>query len=843
MRDISIKRKLTLLTMISSTLALLLVSGAFIVYQLSTVSKQITSDLSTTAQIISDRSQAIIQFNGIPKEGADLLSALKAKEHIASACIYKGTNQFALYFRDKPNTATAPPLHIGADDKWVLNFRKNQADGFKYITSGDDILGAVYLRSDLDLFYSYVWHYLEIIFLFMIVSLAITYVFAKQFQRIITRPILHLAKTAKIVSERKDFSIRAKRQTADELGDLTDDFNEMLGQIQERDQALHSANEELEKRVWSRTQDLQMEIAERKRAEEALQQQVARISLLNQITFAVAARQDFDSIILIALQQLEEHLPVDYGSAYRYDVATETLVAMARASKSRAIAEELGIPKTIPLAATPFRPCIAGEMVYIPDGRKLRSTMAANMSQHGLLSCIAGPLIVDKEAFGILVLLRRKIDGFNEAEREFIRGLNAHVATAIRQAQLYQDLQKAYNELRQTQQVVTQQERLKALGQMASGVAHDVNNALSPIVGFADLIARNEKALSEDTKRHLNYIKTAGEDIAHIVSGLREFYRPRDERESLLPLNLNKVTAQVVDMTRPRWRDMAQGQRGVNIQVKMDLDSALPDFIGIESEIREALTNLIINAVDALPNGGTITIRTRPEERPSPRNKNEMLNYVIIEVSDTGVGMDEETRRRCLEPFFSTKGRHGTGLGLAMVYGVVERHEGDIEIESEVGKGTVMRLILPIRAIASSDTSDFKRNGRLPSLRILCIDDEPLIRELVKEMLEHDGHKVETTDGGETGMTVLRAARERKDPFDVVITDLGMPNMDGRQVAANVKQESPEIPVIMLTGWGALIKEEGGQTPNVDAILSKPPKLKEIQDTLRRVLKRKSTRK
>ncbi|HEU5396747.1 MAG TPA: response regulator, partial [Verrucomicrobiae bacterium] len=181
----------------------------------------------------------------------------------------------------------------------------------------------------------------------------------------------------------------------------------------------------------------------------------------------------------------------------------------------------------------------------------------------------------------------------------------------------------------------------------------------------------------------------------------------------------------------------------------------------------------------------------------------------------------------------------GTGLGLAMVYGVIERHEGEIEIESEVGKGTTMRMLFPVRAIAASDTSNLQRNGKLSPLHILCIDDEPLVRELVKEMLEHDGHAVEAADGGDSGIKMFRAAMERKEPFDVVITDLGMPNLDGRQVANVMKQESPDLPVVMLTGWGALIKEDGTATPNIDAVMSKPPKLKDIQDTLRRVVRRK----
>lgn len=822
--------------MASSALALLLVSGGFVGYQLSTVRQRMVTDLSTEAEVIGNECSAALTYSDKDAATEILKNSLTAKKDYVAACIYQGTNQFAFYYRDQ--AVFDLPGKPGGNG-WTFDFGRNQLAGFQKFPNED---GAIYLECDLEAFYSQLKDYLKIIFLFMLLSLAITYVFAKQLQAIITRPILHLAKTAKVVSARKDFSIRAQRKTADELGQLTDDFNEMLGQIQERDQALHAANEELERRVWSRTQDLQMEIAERKRAEESLQQQIARISLLNQITYAVSARQDFDSIIMVVLQQLEDHLPVDYSSAYRYDAETDTFITMARASRSRLIADELGIPKVVAVNATLFRDCTKSKMVYVPDQRSVSSEMAQKTAQLGLLSAVGVPLVVEEKVFGIIVLLRRQADGFSEAERDFIRGLSAHISTAVRQAQLYQDLQKAYNDLRQTQQVITQQERLKALGQMASGVAHDINNALSPIVGFADLIAKNEKNLREDTLRHLGYIKTAGEDIAHIVSGLREFYRPRDERESLLTLNLNKIATQVVDMTRPRWRDISQG-RGVSIQMKMDFDSALPDFIGIESEVREALTNLIINAVDALPQGGTITVRTRADERPSTRHNNQRMNFAVVEVSDTGVGMDEETRRRCLEPFFSTKGRHGTGLGLAMVYGVVERHEGDIEIESEPDKGTAIRLFFPVRAIATSDTGNLQRNGKLPSLRILCIDDEPLVRELLKEMLEQDGHKIETADGGESGLAAFQAAQERNEPFDAIITDLGMPNLDGRQVAAVIKRESPDVPVIMLTGWGALLKEDGTPTPNIDAVLSKPPKLKEIHDTLRRLAKKKSPRK
>lgn len=434
----------------------------------------------------------------------------------------------------------------------------------------------------------------------------------------------------------------------------------------------------------------------------------------------------------------------------------------------------------------------------------------------------------------MLVVARFKINAFSSGESEFMRMLSEHVALAAHQARLHADLEMAYNELRQTQQAVMQQERLKALGQMASGIAHDVNNALSPVVGFADLLLRGETDLTPRGKKHLQHVKTAGEDIAHIVSRLREFYRKRDERESLYTLNLNKLAEEVMDMTRPRWRDIPQG-RGIMVDVRSEFEPDLPEFLGMESEVREALTNLILNAVDALPNGGTIAVRTRFGGVEFTPDGKTVPTHAILEVIDTGTGMDEKTRAHCLEPFFSTKGKRGTGLGLAMVYGVMERHEGRIEIESELGKGTTIRLVFPIRKAAHTERDEQDRNPALRPLQVLCIDDEPLLRELLQEILEREGHTVEARDSGEAGIEAFRAARERGAPFDIVITDLGMPYLDGRQVARTLKREAPTTPVIMLTGWGAFMKEDGETPPQVDSILSKPPRSRELRETLRRL--------
>jgi signal transduction histidine kinase len=392
-------------------------------------------------------------------------------------------------------------------------------------------------------------------------------------------------------------------------------------------------------------------------------------------------------------------------------------------------------------------------------------------------------------------------------------------------------LRQAYDDLRQTQQAIMQQERLRALGQMASGIAHDINNAISPAALYAESLLEREPNLSTRARAHLTTIQRAIDDVAQTVSRLREFYRQR-EQQALAPVNLNQLAEQVADLTRAHWTDMAQ-QHGVAIDMKMELDPRLATVMGIESEIREALTNLIFNAVDAMPRGGTITVRTRPVIERSPEEASAPTTNVCLEISDTGVGMDEETKRRCLEPFFTTKGEHGTGLGLAMVYGVMRRHDARIEIESSPGLGATFRLLFPLPASAIEMPAAVASGPIAPApLRVLVVDDDLVLLRSLAEVLEDDGHEVVASDGGQAGIEAFLAALEAGNPFEVVITDLGMPNVDGRQVAAAVKSASPKTPVFLITGWGQGAAAPGEIPYNVDRMLTKPPKLRDLREAL-----------
>ncbi|GEM_PF-6840030 len=258
----------------------------------------------------------------------------------------------------------------------------------------------------------------------------------------------------------------------------------------------------------------------------------------------------------------------------------------------------------------------------------------------------------------------------------------------------YPQQAETLRQLYEAQQQLLHQERLSALGQMASGIVHDFNNALTPILGFTSLLIEKPEILDdrETTLRYLNSCHSAGQEAAHIINRLRDFYRPRDQAEPFISLDINDVVHHAYTLSQYVWRDKAVSE-GKTIDLGLDL-GVLPPVTGNPTELTEVLTNLIINAVDAIPASGSINIRTRLAG-----------NQISLEIADTGMGMPEEVRQRCFEPFFTTKGDKGTGLGLAVAYGVVQRHGGRIEVESQIGRGTTFRIWLPAVVYAAHATT------------------------------------------------------------------------------------------------------------------------------------------
>jgi len=380
----------------------------------------------------------------------------------------------------------------------------------------------------------------------------------------------------------------------------------------------------------------------------------------------------------------------------------------------------------------------------------------------------------------------------------------------------HRQLEDTLAQLKVTQRQVLQQERLRAMGEMASGIAHDFNNTLSPIVGFAELLMRKPDMPSETAQHYVKLINTAARDAASVIRRLRELYRERGESTPDAAVDLGRCVEEATALTEPRWKSQALA-RGVGIKIVREV-AEIPVILGDAAAIREMLTNLIFNAVDAMPEGGTITMAARVDR-----------DDVLLTVSDTGVGMSEEVRRRCFEPFFSTKDQHGTGLGLSLVHATVQRHRGTLNVDSTPGQGTTFVVRLPIHGqpLAAPAAAPAEETRRL---RVLVVEDDPLVRMAVTEQLSSQGHTVQSATNGLEGLDAFMSGR-----FDLVLTDRAMPEMGGDQLATTIKQLAPGKPIIMLTGFGDLMQAKNERPAAVDAVVSKPVTLDALTDAIRLV--------
>jgi len=365
---------------------------------------------------------------------------------------------------------------------------------------------------------------------------------------------------------------------------------------------------------------------------------------------------------------------------------------------------------------------------------------------------------------------------------------------------------KDITEQKKMEEQLLQAEKLRSLAEMASGVAHDFNNALAVVLGNTQLLLYTVQ--DEEIKKSLKTIEKVAKDSAQTVRRLQDFTR-KGVNQELFKVDLNTIIKDSIGITKPKWKDEIQS-RGLRIEIVTNLEE-IPLVLGNPSELREVITNMIFNAIEALPGGGKIEIRTfQKSER------------VFIQISDTGIGIAEEIRKKIFEPFFTTKPFTNTGLGLSMAYGIIKRFEGEIEVESKVGEGTLFTIILPVEGKKREEgVSSTIIKGR--KAHILVIDDEEFVRSVLSRTLAQVDHQVTLAENGEKGIELFK---ERK--FDMVLTDLGMPGMSGWEVCRMIKEISPDTPVGMITGWGMEMSSSKIEEYGLNFIISKPFDLDQI---------------
>ncbi len=382
----------------------------------------------------------------------------------------------------------------------------------------------------------------------------------------------------------------------------------------------------------------------------------------------------------------------------------------------------------------------------------------------------------------------------------------------------FRSISRDITERKRIEEQLFQAEKLRAVGEMASGVAHDFNNALAAILGNTQLLLHN--APDGELKETLKIIEKVAKDSGQTVRRLQDFTR-RGLPQEFLNVDINTIIRDSIEMTKPRWKDESQS-RGIHIEIASSLQD-IPFVSGNASELREVLTNMIFNAVEAMPEGGKIEIRTFQKRRG-----------IYIQISDTGVGIAEEAKKRIFEPFFTTKPFTNTGLGLSMSYGIIKKFGGEIEVESRVGRGTTFTITLPVGEEEKEETvgPQFVKKGR--KARILVIDDEAFVRDVLSRTLAHADHQVTLAEDGRKGVQLFKEG-----DFDIVLTDLGMPGVSGWEVCRMIKEISPHTPVGMITGWGDEKNRGKLEEYGLDFFISKPFDFAQILNVVAEVMESK----
>ncbi len=431
------------------------------------------------------------------------------------------------------------------------------------------------------------------------------------------------------------------------------------------------------------------------------------------------------------------------------------------------------------------------------DGRLVPAASVANLE---LRSVMCAPLMRGETLFGILYVDNRsRVAHFTESDLELLDILALQIAIALENARLVREFVRS--------------ERLKVIGNLAGGVAHDFNNLLAVIAGRAQYLL--ERLDDTEVAASVRTIETAARDGGVIVRRLQDFARVRREAD-FESLSVAAIVADVVEFTRTKWQraTMARGQR---IDVTIDVQSGL-HVRGSATELREVFVNIMLNAITALQDtGGTIAFSARRVDQ-----------RVVITVADDGPGMTEEVRENIFDPYFTTRGAAGTGLGMSIVYGIVARHQGSIRVESRVGEGTRLICELPRAEEVEVVHTHFRRpKAKREGRRILVVDDEPSVRNVLIDLLRSAGFNV---SGAGSGTEAIEAFRNT--PFDAVLTDLGMVPLNGWDVAQAIKAMDPAVSVVLVTGWGAEIELTAAKSFGVDVLLRKPSDLPNLVPTV-----------
>jgi signal transduction histidine kinase/DNA-binding response OmpR family regulator len=552
---------------------------------------------------------------------------------------------------------------------------------------------------------------------------------------------------------------------------------------------------------------------------------VKRLTSLIEAGRAMSGIESLDGLLDFFIGLVSKELDVERASLMLIDESGHELIVAASRGISDGLAGKIRVRIGDGIAgwvAKEGKPILVKDAQTDPrtENSLCRNAPAETPKSEG--SFISAPIVlsipisIHEKTLGVInVTNKRSGASFTEEDMAFLYGLAGQAAVAIEKARQYAELKAAYESLKGAQEQLVVSERLKALGQMAAGVAHDFNNLLNGILGKAELLSltlAEEKPDLAAVRSGLEMIEQITLQGAETVRRVQDFTRIRKDQPSSR-VDVNAVIRNAVEMTRPKWKHESEA-RGATIEVEQILGD-LPPTAGNPSELTQVVSNLLFNAVEAMPRGGRITLMSKRID-----------GEIVVTIADTGTGMDKPTQARIFEPFFTTKDT-GQGLGMAIVYGILARHGGEIALDSVEGRGTTFTVRIPVRDAAPAGPAAVAPGPAAGTARILIVDDDDLNLKMLEEALTARGHRVVSARTGQEALALFAG-----DSFDLVLTDLSMPGMSGWQVATAVKEGKPGVPVILLSGWAIQQDERQVREAGVDYVVSKPCSLKTLKEAV-----------
>jgi two-component system cell cycle sensor histidine kinase/response regulator CckA len=756
-QNLPIKRKLMTVMMLTSSAALLLSCVGFVGYQLLSYIQDVKQDLATLGDVIAANSTAALSFRD-QSSAEETLRGLKAEPRILKACLYaQDGTLFVTYSRDGSGQICPPSIPRGGS----ATFEHNRLTLSRNVQLDGQTIGTLCLQADLGPeVLAYLKRAANILLFVMAASLLAALFLSRKLQHFISDPILGLANVARVVTDKKDYSIRAEPQSGDETGLLIGAFNEMLGQIQRRDDALRGANDELERHVQERTKEL--------RASEA------------------SLRLMFDNNPLptwVHDAATLQFLQVNDAALNHYGYTRDEFLRMT-----------IGQIRPAEDPPSPFESA-AGPGVGLQFCGGLRHQKK-------------GGEIFDAEiASHTLELPGRK--------------------AVLVVVQDVMERKRAEAALRMSEQQLRQSQKMEAVGRLAGGVAHDFNNLLTVMLGYCDILLQRTEP-SNPHCRHVEEIQRAGERAASLTRQLLAFSRKQVLQPKILGLNtivfgLDKMLRRLI---------------GEDIELRTVLEPDLENVKADPGQIEQVIMNLAVNARDAMPRGGKLTIQTANVliDQANSNRKREMTpgRYVMLAVSDTGVGMTDDVKTHLFEPFFTTKGTgKGTGLGLATSYGIIKQSEGEIQVYSEPGHGTTFKIYLPCTVEKTTGAENGLKPKPLPhgNETILVVEDEPGVRGLT---CDECGYTVLESCDGADGLRVAHEYDLRK--IDLTVSDVIMPIMSGKELADRLRVLRPDIKILLTSGYTDEALAHHGVLEMGLAFLEKPFSRAKLAQTVREIL-------